>query len=179
MTETRVCNKCQQDKPIEEFKLNRGWRMHRCSKCFLSHQREKWRKRYRQNEEFRKKVKRASVAWRASRLKTDDEFRRRINHQAAALERRRKTNDAYRRRVNERAAERNRIRLKTDDEYRTRRNQANAKRIRASVKNLDERYIYKVLGGTRANPYPAEIIEAKRLQLRIKRLLEDRHEKHN
>lgn len=179
MEEFRVCKKCRQEKPIEQFKLARGYRMGKCKECFNSHAREQWRKRYRENEEFRKKVCRSSVKRRASKIKNDDEYRRRVNAKVAERERKRKTSDEYRLRVNKRAAERNRNRRNTDDEYRKRRNQEALNRSNILTKNLDDRYIKQILRLRVGNLYQRELIEVKRLQLMIKRLLEDRHEKHH
>jgi hypothetical protein len=199
VSETRVCNTCAAEKPLDEFPVANKpqYRKRRCAECHNAHRRALFQKKYHGDDEFKKRYMERKDCYRKShpikevtrkknilrqkewlknKLKSDDEFRKKYNLSGNLRQRKKIKEDvAYRDEYNRKKRDYLRKRWATDQVFR----QVSLSRRRADRENLSASYINSLFGRNLANSLPQELVEVKRLQLKIKRLVKDSDEKHN
>jgi hypothetical protein len=128
------------------------------------------------DDEYRKEQNRKAYERRKVRLKTDDEFRKKFNLANNIRKRIKLKTDADRRRKhNDKRRKYARQRYSKDQDFK----EKSLLRRKQFRLHLSDGYINELFGRKAANPLPPEVVEVKRLQLKIKRLIEDRNEEHN
>lgn len=198
MSETRVCESCQCEKPIEQFEIRKiKYRRRKCKECVNARKHFLYLERYKIDDEYRERKRKLNCGSRQKRMR-DDEYRKEQNQKASERRKDRlKTDDEYRKKYNLANNIKKRIKLKTDAKCREEYNRKKREYVKKKYATdqsfrensllrrkefrirLSDGYINELFGRKAGNRLPAEVIEVKRLQLKIKRLIEDRNEKHN
>lgn len=167
MSEMRVCKKCGQEKPIDLFRVTRAKATFECRECFKSYMREwhkntseqykkKWsdirveqRRIKRLDPEFRRKDDLMKIEWAKNKFKTDPEYRKK-----------RRAYDAHLKKTKYQSNDERREMLKAIS--------------RENRRNLCISYVAHLLSGERIKKFPMEVLEVKKLQIQIHRLLQEK-----
>lgn len=121
---SRTCKVCEIEKPVNEMK---GFT---CIKCCNIQKWERTKERMKTDDEFRKRINRKSYERRLRRLEEDVEYRERQNRKRYEREKRRlETNEEYREKQRIRSRVKNKNRFDNDPLYRFQ------QRLRNNIKN--------------------------------------------
>ena len=156
MTETRVCKKCNTEKPIGKFGVSCGYRIWTCRSCRGSMETDARRSRFLADPEYWEKWKeKARVRVNAYAKRNREKLRLRQSLWVKENpEKARSTCNAWR----ERNPEKSRLRYKKYHQ------------------KLPLRYVNYKLGGSPEKPYPEEFLKMKQSLMKLNRLIKEKED---